>query len=364
MRRAAYVGLVVALASLRADCSRKPGVHLAVLLQRVRPVNAQIPFLLYRVWSVDAHGQVVPFPYAFPKSYIDSAHGSTVPVPSPDGRWIAFGDSGGDHDAHLLDVDSLRQHRITRLGKPATFRSVSIDVLLDGWSPDSRRLLLYVTHGEDASEEGELKVPAAGYGFYEYDVVSGKISAVSLPKAFEFVAWLRDGRFVGVIPGHLPHDDELVTLRPGDAQASPVGAVTGWPIQAQVSANGKWLVGLHADDGQLPGQGAARIVRVNLKTMAATPLVSLGSWSGNERPALSADGSRLAYRRDRRRVGRGPQESLFVNGKQMYACPGMIDFRWVGRRMIALACQDRVAILDADTGIVLSRRRVSTTSQR
>lgn len=339
-------GSVMALAFLLLGCAQQPGTHLTVLL--------------YRVWRVNARGQISLFPYPFPDGDRSSVQGSTAPLPSPNKRWIAFGSPSGDYDVHLLDTRTLRQRRITQLGMPPTINSVSVDVLIDGWSPDSRRLLLYVTRGEDTSEEGDLKVPAACYGFREYDVASGKLLSVALPKEFQFVAWLRDGRFVGVIPGRLPREDTLVLLRAGETQGEPIGTATQYPGQASVSADGRWLVTV----ARIERPGAAQIVKINVATMSAAPLVSLASWSGNERPTLSQDDKHVAYKRQMRIVNHNPQESLFVDSREIYPCAGMIEYKWIDSQRIALACQSRMLLLDSTTGEILSQYSLQSGSAR
>ncbi len=290
-----------------------------------------------------------------------TVQGSTQPKPSPDGRWIAYGNRAEDYDIHLLNVRTSHQHTITRWGRPPTIGSVSVDVLIDGWSPGSRRLLLYTTSGEDLFGQGRLAVPNACYGFYEYDVASRKVTAVPLPKSFGFVAWLRNGRFVGVIPGRLPADDKLVLLRPGEAGQTEIRAVNTFPYQARVSRDRKWLVGLHSESGRLPGKGTARIVKVNLRTMAATPLVALASWSGNEQPTLSPDDKQVAYKRQASHTGLyfAIQESLYVDTRQMYSCSGMIDFEWVDSGRIVLACHDQVLVLDTNSAKTLSNYKLA-----
>ncbi len=186
--------------------------------------------LQHRLWQVSSQGRIIAFPYSFPSAYDDELAGSTLPLPSPDGRWIAFGQFGGDYDLHLLDVRSGRERRITRLGQPSRNGYVWVSVLLDGWSPDSRQLLFAVAPGEDTSESGDLAVPQPCHRFYIYDLATERAHAVELPRDFQFAAWLPDGRFLGVIPAQRPQEDErLVMLPPGDTQGLTVTTKEGTP---------------------------------------------------------------------------------------------------------------------------------------
>ncbi len=337
------------------------GTLLAIGLLLPGPPKAvpQLVVLARRVWEVSPRGSIAPFPLLYPPGYDSEVQGATVPLPSPDGRWIAFGDFGDDYDIHLLDVGLDRERRITRFGRPPGRGHTWVAALIDGWSADSRMLLVYVTHGETIAEEGMGAVPKAPYGFYVYDPATSTTKPLTLPKEFEFIAWLRDGRFVGVLPGRLPRDDKLVILRPGEARETRIRGV--FSSSAQVSTDGKWLVGLHTENGRIPGKGTAQIVKVNLATMAVTPLVNLTSWSGNERPALSPDDKHVAYKREKQKhpLYYTPQESLFVDGRLIYSCPGPIDFKWVNDRMIAVACQESVLVLNSATGKILSRHQLT-----
>ena len=343
------VGLTVGLVMVFA-ISRRGRSHLITLLNTTSV--AQGP--RYRVWRVDSMGRVKPLPYD------ENVLGQTMPVPSPDGRWIAFVDPAVDFDIHLLDVQTLRERRITRFGRPPTTGYTWVEVVPEDWSPHSRRLLLQVASGGTDSEDGDLKVPKAPYGFYIYDLSTGTTQPVTLPKEFQFVGWLRDGRFVGVLPGRLPREDRVVIVRAGETKETEVEAINGSSYQTSVSADGKWLVGLHADNGGPPGEGTAQILKVNLSTIEATPLVTLSSWSANERPALSPDDKHVAYKREKREhaIYHTPQESLFVDDRALYSCSGTADFRWVDNRMIALACQDEVLVLDANSGKTLSKYKL------
>lgn len=369
MRKAAPIGLAL-LACLPFSCGRNREGRLVVLQHTIRITNPGgeiVPSLLYRVWRVGVHGRVVPFPHDFPDSYVDSVQGSTAPSLSPDGRWVAYGNqSTDDYDIHLLNARTLRQHEITHWGKPGTINSVSVDVLIAGWSPDSQKVLLNVTRGEDISEEGEITIPKAPYGFHEYEVASRKDVPVRLPGGFAFVAWVPGGRFIGVMSGGLPSDDKLVMLRSGKAGQTEITAINTSPYQARASRDRKWLVGLHSGNGRMPGNGTAQIVKVNMATLTATPLVTLSSWSGNERPALSPDDKHVAYKREKREheTYYTPRESLFVDDRSIYSCSGTIDFEWVDDRMIALACQDEVLVLDMRNGRTLGKQKLAPSQAR
>ena len=319
--------------------------------------------LSLRVWQVSPQGGIAPFRYPlFPSGYDAETLGSTSPLPSPDGRWIAFSQFGGDYDLHLLNVASGRERRITHFGRHPTGRYTYATVLIADWSSEGDAVLLAVVAGEDLSEsdEGDLLIPDASYGHYTYSLVTGAIQSVPLPKTFEPLSWLPDDRFIGVLPGRSIRDDKLVILRPGKSGEIAVAAINVSLYQARASVDGKWLVGLHKDSGGPLVEGTAQIVKVNLATMAVTSLVPLGWWSGNEQPALSPDDKHVAYKREKREHETyfTPQESLFLDRQKIYSCPRPIDFKWVDDRMIAIACQDEVVVLDTNSGRTLGQYKI------
>ena len=300
-----------------------------------------------RVWRVGQGGQIEPFPYVFPSSYDSNILGSTLPTPSPDGQWIAFGRFDADYDIHLLNVKSGQEYRISHFGQRPKRGYTYVDALIAAWSPDSRHLLFVVAPGETTSEEGELAIPKAPYGFYVYSLTTQTTQRVSLPKGFQVNAWLPGGRFLGVLPAQRAHEeDKLVILRPGRHQEVAIRTSVGFPSQARATADGRWLVGVVSSKRR----GTAEIIKINLATMSVRRLVSLRSFTGNEQPALSPDARSVAYKEQIRMVKGIPQERLFVNNRNLYSCPGPIDFQWIDDQRIAVECQDQVSVLDTARG--------------
>ena len=142
-------------------------------------------------------------------------------------------------------------------------------------------------------------------------------------------------------------------LRPPGTQVVAVTTPEGSPSHIEVSADGKWLIGL------LVGSSTAQIVKINLGGMSVIPLVSLGSWTGNERPAFSPHAEHFSYTLRSRMVKGIPEETLMADGRLLYSCPGVIDYRWLDEQNIAAACQENILLLDAGTGKVLSEHGIS-----
>ncbi|MGH9345033.1 MAG: hypothetical protein ACRD19_14895 [Terriglobia bacterium] len=346
--RRVRITAALALAVVIADCARGPGTHMVVLLSRV--------------WLIGMQGQIAPFPYRVANGYMEGVQGWTPPLPSPDGRWITFGNDAEDYDVHLLDVHQIRERRITWLGRRPAIGYTFAATRVAGWSANSRQIFLSVTPGEVDSDEGQYNVPKTAYGFYIYDLASGRVSPVALPKAFDFAVWLPDGRFLGTVPGSTPCENKLVAFSPGSMRGTAVGPQFTNAVQVKASADYRWVVGVFGIKGCGDSE-MDEIAKIDLRTGRATALVPPASWAVNQRPELSPDGQHVSYIHQRRMLKGVPQESLFVDSRSIYACPGSIDYQRVGSRRIALACvtssyplKGKVVTLDASTGKTLASR--------
>ncbi len=307
--------------------------------------------LSHRVFRVSSSGRIRPFPYTFPRASESSVQGSTEPLPSPDGRWIAFGDPTGDYDAHLLDVTTLRQHRITWFGRAPRKGYTYAVVQIAGWSPDSRQLLLAVVPGYFMPSEQGDRHPQASYGTYIYNVENGTIRRLPVPAAgLDLVGWAPDGRiFANVFARPIWQDGRFMVLGPNGDDGKQVGVPL---VQPRLSLDGRWLVGFVRG----AGPGAARIVKVDSATMATTPLVTLDSWPLNSCATLSPDDRMVAYKLEKPHKGLyySAKEDLFVGDRKIYACAGRIDYVWVDNREIALTCQSEALVVDSSSGKIVS----------
>ncbi len=344
------VGIGLTAMLVIAPAAVRPPDYRLIVLARVVPQG-----LRYGVWKVDTRGRIAPFPYEFPVAYDASVLGSTVPMPSPDCRWIAY---GRDYDLHILDVQLRQDRQITRFGRPPGKSHTYADVLLNAWSADSRQVLFTVAPGETTSESGELLVPEAPYGSYIYTLSTAATKAVALPKGFQVTGWMPDSRLLGIVPGLKAQERErVVILGPDDHRGAFVKTPKGALGHVTASTDGKWLIGLLVGSGtQLT---TAQIVKVRVSTSSVVPLVSLKSWSGNERPSLSPDGNHVAYKLANRFLAGVPAETLFVNRRSLCVCPGPIDYQWITDRSLAVACQNEVSVVESVTGKRISGFRLT-----
>lgn len=347
-RRSVLLAVIFALALIASGCGRGPRTKMVVLLNRV--------------WQVQAQGQIAPVHYRVAKNHDDGVQSWPPPLPSPDGRWITFGNAAEDFDVHLLDVYTLRGRRITWLGQPPRLGYSFAVAQAAGWSANSRRILISVTPGEVDSDEGQYDIPKITYGFYIYDLTSNRVSFVALPKQFDFVAWLPDGRLLGLVPGPSPCESKLVTFSVRDGRESQIGPPLVNAGQMKASPDYQWVFGV-LGIGECKDSQDQEIAKINLRTGKATVLIPSAPWAANQWPALSPDRQHFSYMHQSGLVNGVPQMSLFVDNRRIYFCPGLMDYQWAGNRHIALACiksqrplAGDVMTLDVNTGKTLFRR--------
>ena len=127
--------------------------------------------------------------------------GSSEPLLSPDGRWVAY----VDDELVVASLDPPgRPTMLTSVGRPG-----AVWIEIGGWSPDGRRLVYHL--GRPATAEGlEPPLPkGTTLGFFLWDRGGGPPRA--LPWLEGFSGWTPDGR--AVLDAHLVQDSAEVELR-------------------------------------------------------------------------------------------------------------------------------------------------------
>jgi len=305
-----------------------------------------------KVWRVNPQGKIEPFRYTFATTGDRGVadFGTTFPLPSPDGRWIVF---GRDTNLHVLNVDTGRQRQLTKYGRPYAWPYTSVEVLISAWSPDSRRILFAVVSGEtdcpaEDCEHDRLVRPAP-YGFYTYDLKTGKTLHIPVPKGFRFSAWLPDGRFLGRVTtvNMKPCEERLAIFSPGKRQGIAVGASIGSPGQIDVSSDGRWAVGYFGVGCGEPEK--AQLVKIDLQRRSATLVMPPAPWAENQQPYFSPAADHVAYVHQDP-VDQGvPDTYLMIDGERLTSCHGYINYEWADERSIGVSCQDEVFIVDIAT---------------
>jgi hypothetical protein len=294
-----------------------------------------------KIWRVTPQGKIEPFRYNFSK--IDRGladFGSTLPLPSPNSRWIVF---GRDNNLHLLNVATGRERTLTEYGRPYAWPYTSVEVLISAWSPDSRRILFAVVPGETDCPaedcEHDRLVRKAPYGFYIYDLKTERARRIPVPQGFKFSAWLPDGRFLARVTVTTTKrcEERLAIFALGEVHGTEVGATFGSPGQMDASPDGRWAIGYFGVGCDEPEK--AQLMKVDLQRRSARLVMPPAPWSENQQPHFSPAADQVAYVHQGPLDGHGvPDTHLVVNGEPLSSCHGYIDYEWIDERRIAVFC--------------------------
>lgn len=296
------------------------------------------------VWRVASNGTAESLPFQFGEACSFSLGiGGTEPLPSPDQRWIAF---ARDNNLWLLDVPLMEATQITHVGKPYNQRYASVDVFITAWSPDSRRVLYHVTPGMTDCidcQRPDWEMRPADYGFYVYDLEEKSTRPIELPGSFH--AWLPDGDFLLSSNERGSVGKQLLRFDWEEGTVEPITDRRGWYGQFDSSFDGRWLL-THVHDWR-----KGQILKLNVQDGGIFPVTPWGSMAEYQWPQFSPSGADISYVWQEGLDDSGtPRQTLVVNNRPIYRCDGGVDFHWIDNGTIALACQDKLIVVDTETG--------------
>jgi Tol biopolymer transport system component len=214
--------------------------------------------------------------------------GNMEPLPSPDMFYTVYIDNV-KQDLWLISNDTLERAVITK-GGGVTY--------ITGWSPDSQKVVFYVDRETLASrkdgpapwETVEKFNETQMYGFYMFDINSGKLTSLSpLQNIISFVD-------ADTILAKTAEDSEnLVTfdIKNFVADYGFVSEKFGFgTLQYSFSANGKKWVFTHSFN---PTEDA-NIILADFPSKEGTIIDSKG-WAEVQSPIISPDGTKVLYQR-------------------------------------------------------------------
>jgi Tol biopolymer transport system component len=202
-----------------------------------------------------------------------SGVGTTTPLLSQDGAWLAYLDQG-----HLVvaRLDGTMKERVTRHG------AAQVSVLISGFSPDSTTLLF---EQHEVQAEGGMPLPADVQAGFTLLTLTG-YRRRHLPDLPAFEAWSPDSKRV------------LLERRAGGASELVAYAVEAGKIDVLQRAPGTFgfsqlVVGA---DTIVYVREPSQVVRSKLDGSALVELSSAGDFAQYQWPRLSTDGKQVAYR--------------------------------------------------------------------
>ncbi len=214
-------------------------------------------------------------------------HGTSGPVLSGDGQWLAYLDQGR---LQLVRLDGTAKHRITK------HEAGQVEVLISGFSPDSSRLMFY--QGEVQSEEGTALPKGVVQGLHELTLADLAIAPKTSLEAF--TSYTDDGRHV-IFQSQQPDRSNALMRFDLDTGAEE-------ELQRIDSPFGFTQLALHGERivyARTPAQGKSIISADALRGGARIDVSPEGAFAQLQWPRVSLDGRLVSYTDETRVMVRG-----------------------------------------------------------
>jgi hypothetical protein len=204
-------------------------------------------------------------------------HGTSGPVLSGDGQWLAYLDAGR---LQLVRLDGSAKHRITK------HKGSKVEVLISGFSPDSSRLMFY--QGEVQSEEGTPLPRDVVQGLHELLLADLTIAPKTSLQAF--TTYTADGRHV-LFQRQQPDRSNVLIRFDLDTGAEEEVARIDSPFGfSQLVLHGERIAYTYS-----PAQGRSRIATHTLRGDARKDVSPEGKFAQLQWPRISLDGTHVTY---------------------------------------------------------------------
>ena len=294
------------------------------------------------IYRISPQGRISRFELPENDEMLLSIMGSTRPQVSPDQRWIAF---TKENDLWLYNTRTQKMRRATHAGRPYTEKLASVLVLVVNWSADSTRVLLNVVAGDtecvDCDDRDDWKPRKSAYGYFAYNVSTGRLSRIALSEGFSVWDWRADGRMVG--SREFSEDPSPVMVVPG-AKPQAVHGLEGRSVLGlSISRDGSWAVAATSEYKN------SHIVRVDLKTGEAVALTPEGAWGEYGAALISPADKHISWIHRTGAVNAGAKEVL-IDGKTVFTCASeLLVYDWLDEQRIAVNCDGTVQVVDERT---------------
>jgi hypothetical protein len=315
------------------------------------------------VWRVGSNGTIskIDFPIYYENPQNCNFCSSEI-WPSPDQSKIAYIKR---NDLWIYDIETKKDKRCTRVGRPYEDRFTSVYVSIVAWSPDSHKIIYSVCHGELQPGDSEIpdKVPNEKYGEWVYDIAKHARTSLELRvDPADPPVWLPNNRIL-FISAELPLSGEICLYDPVSHEKQLIIKEHAWYTGLKISIDGKWAM-VHA--GQTVGQdptGTDRTLRsqlrkINLENGRFVNVTPLGGWGDYWSYAISPSGKNIAYflKKSSHPTSDNPNNyrgSLIVNGVSIYSSDLLAEVFWITDKTIIFKTDKELLVLDSLSGKVI-----------
>ncbi len=282
---------------------------------------------------------------------------------SPDQSKIAYIKK---NDLWIYDNEKKKDQRCTKVGRPLKGRFADVYVSIITWSPDSKKIIYSVCHGELEPGDSDIpdKVPKENYGTRILDITKGTSSS------FRDISdvWLPNGKFL-LIKGGLPLQGEIHLYDPAKNTTQPIVQQQAWYINPQISANGRWAL-IHA--GQTVGpdtDGTGKNLRTQLRKIDLENgkfinITPLGRWGDYCPYAISPSGNHVAYfvNKQLNRLPINPNNYrgvVIVDNEEIYSSElSPYSIYWINEKTIVIFIIKELLVLDSQTGKIIGSHKI------
>jgi hypothetical protein len=230
----------------------------------------------HAVWSVSADGTTAQVP--FPESGLTTTlgrlgAGSDGPLPSPDGKRVAYVEGGADDGTLVVrDIDA----GVSTVVAAKKDRS---ELLITAWSSNGKRLLYSVAPLDGAN--GTIAQPDSSVlYFFVHDLDAHSTESVEMP--CEFQAWLASGEFLVAC--------EASTVLARVRGKSMVRLPKNHERYSQVSVGDNGTIAFVADDA-----GVSRVIAMDPSSFGERVVSADGKFGQYQFPKASPSGKHVAY---------------------------------------------------------------------
>lgn len=269
--------------------------------------------------------------------------GSADPVISPDGKLLAFIQSGS------LIIRPLEGGKGSNVVSGYKYETL----LITGWTPDSTRLVYFLGPPQaDDAPPSKIKDPQ----HFVHDLKAKKSTRIKVQG--ELCGWLPGGRM-------LLYDGEHGTLSemapaPG-AQVKVLNKEAAGFGQIDLSPDGTRIALSRSKPNDT--SSGSQLVTMDVDGSKVEPLTKVGEWAELQWPRWSPSGKRHAWlKRTGMKDGR-PFSVLVVDGKDVTQPDEVSYFVWLTESTLAVIELEALAVVNADTSKELGRKVLPKTAE-
>ncbi|MCI0695315.1 hypothetical protein L0337_25315 [candidate division KSB1 bacterium] len=270
---------------------------------------------------------------------------------------LAYIDSS--YNLWLRELSNGESRQITSVGRREDGEFAAVMVLIMGWSMNNQQILYHVLHSEphcDDCNRPDLKVRPVAYGFYIYDLKSGKHHPIQLPA--EYRGWMNDKELL--LKNYDAGVSTLLRFSPLDKRSSVIATLSGDIHPGAITSDGNWLAAvLHTWS---EGRSQGRIIKMDLRSGTVINVTPIGSFAEYQFPTFSPNGRLLAYIRMKMLPDKRARHTIIINEAPLLGGDSFSTFlpkmHWIDDANMAIIFNNEIIVMNVETKKEKARKRL------